>query len=264
MTTRLTRNELKEIQTNLLGILDSGIKFIECPISDDDKSIFWHKAFPDDLLDAYTTLNEHGVAVEYAATTRSIGFVIPNTAEEAFAVRLCLTDSQRGFFTITQKMMEDWNTIKLADDESVQWPLLSREQIVDRMGKENAELFFEWVKTCAIMDDELYNARTVIEELFGMCKTAGQISRMMPDLLQYVPKEKRAALENQRRASGMPFEWAAYDRATVEKMLGTLHKCFLLKGLEKPSMSNASAESDAFSWATSRKILVEEDEPEDA
>ena len=261
MSTKLSKNELADVQTKLLGVLDSGIRFLECPVSDEDKGIFWHKGFPDALLDAYTVLNEHGVGVEYSATTRAIGFVVPSLdSKVAHAVRLCMVEAQRGFFTITHKMMDEWPTLKLKDDQYTQWPVVPRETIIERLGAKPAQAFFEWVDSCAIMDDEIFNAQSVIEELFAMVKTAGQVHRMVPDLFQYIPEEARAAFTDQKRASSVPFEWAAYDRAKVERMLGTFHKCALLRGLEKPSMAKASREEDSFSWATAREILVESKE----
>jgi hypothetical protein len=260
MTTRLTKSELSTVQNQLTAVLDNGIKFIECPLSDEDKSIFWHKAFPDDLLTAYTTLHEHGVGVEYAATTRSVGFTTPKKAGEVYAVRLCLTDAQRGFFTITQKMLDAWDTVTLENDQYTSWPLLSTKIIEERMGLPMAEQFFEWINTCSIMDDEVSNAQTVLEDLLGMIKTAGQLHRMVPDLFQYMPKDTRDAFADQKRTSHAPFEWAAYDRDNVEKMIGTLHKCWLLKDLAKPSMQTASRGSDSFSWPTTRKILKSKDE----
>ena len=256
-TTRLSKNELAEAQAKLLSVLDFGIRFLECPISDEDKGIFWHKGFPDDLLDAYTTLNDHGVGVEYSATTRAVGFVIPDAGGTAFAVRLCMVEAQRGFFTITHKMMDKWATIKLKDDQYTQWPVVSVQTLVDRLGQEQADAMLDWAKSCAIMDDEIFNAQKVIGELFGMIKTAGQLRRMVPDLFQYLPEDARAAFTDQKRASSLPYEWAAYDRTAVDKMLGTFHKCHLLRGLEKPSMAKASREDDAFSWATAREILGE-------
>jgi len=259
MTTKLSKSDLTESQTKLLSVLDYGIRFLECPISDEDKGIFWHKLFPDDLLDAYTVLNEHGVGVEYSATTRAIGFVVPRDSKTALAVRLCMVEAQRGFFTITQKMMEKWPSIKLKDDQYTQWPMLPRDKIIELMGAEKAAQFFEWVEACAIMDDEIFNAQETIEQIFAMVKTAGQLRRMVPDLFKYIPEDAQDAFAEQKRSSSLPYEWAAYDRDRVERMLGTFHKCSLLKGLEKPSMAKASREDDAFSWATTREIASDDD-----
>jgi hypothetical protein len=258
MSTRLSKEDLANAQAKLLSVLDYGIKFLECPISDEDKGIFWHKGFPDDLLDAYTTLNEHGVGVEYSATTRAIGFVVPKDTTTAYAIRLCMVESQRGFFTITHKMMEQWPKTKLKDDQYTEWPVLTRETITERLGEPTAAALLEWVEACAIMDDEIFNAQYVIEEIFAMIKTAGQLKRMIPDLLQYLPEDARNALDEQKRTSQVPFEWAAYDRGKVERMLDTFHKCSLLKGLEKPSMAKASREDDAFSWSCTREMLADD------
>jgi len=269
MTTRLTKVEVNQAQTHLTDVLDSGIQFIECPLTDEEKSVFWHKSFPDDLLTAYMTLHAHGVGVEYAATTRSIGFVIPRNDKHVFAVRLCLNDAQQGFFTVTQKMLEEWDTVKLANDPYTSWPAFDPKLVIKNMGVPTAKRFFDWVMACALMDDEISNAQTVLEDLFGMIKTAGQLHRMAPDLFQYMPKKSQLAFAAQKRSSHAPYGWAEYDRDKVHRMIGTVHKCFLLKGLGKPSMEKATRGTDNFSWCTDRLIadpdeVTEESEEEEA
>ena len=255
MSTRLTRVDCENAKTHLLGLLNHGLRFIECPLSDESKGIFWHKGFPDDLLDAYVTMNEHGVGVEYSATTRAIGFVTESQEPgKMLAVRLCMVDQNRGFFTITRKMMDTFPKVRLADDKYTQWPFVDRATLEARLGPEDFAKFVEWVELAVNMDSELQNAVKVITDIFGMVKTAGQLQRMVPDLFQYLPPAQRGAFENQKHTSTIPFEWTPYPRENVERMIGTLNKCHLLNGMAKASMKTATLDSDAFSWASSRTL----------
>lgn len=123
-------------------------------------------------------------------------------------------------------------------------------QIVDKhwYGKvhphvENAEAFFgadypavlDWMRSAIADTIEAREARTVlVNDLLGMCKTAGQMKRMVPELLKYISPEKSAALHNQVRASSLPYDWAAYDRNAVDRAITYIAKCHMLTGLGKP------------------------------
>ena len=259
MSTRLSKDDCEKAKAHLLGLLNHGLRFIECPLTDEEKGIFWHKGFPDDLLDAYVTLNEHGVGVEYGATTRAIGFVVEGDSPgKMFAIRLSMVDQNRGFFTITRKMMDTFAKAKLKDDKYTQWPRVAREDLVLRLGQGKFDELLQWARDAATMDEELQNAVKVLNDIFGMIKTAGQLRRMVPELFQYLPPEQRASFEGQKRVSTLPFEWTPYPRDCVEKMITTVNKCHLLHGMAKPSMAQATLDSDQFSWASLR-----EEEPEE-
>ena len=108
---------------------------------------------------------------------------------------------------------------------------LTQQQIIDILGKEQADDLFQWMKDTAMLYDELHQSRITIKEVFNMAKTAGQIKRMVPDLLQYLPLELRNAYQLQVRSSTLPFEWATYDKDKVERMTLTISKGHLLAGV---------------------------------
>lgn len=252
MSTRIKESECESAKTTLIAVLNNGVRFLECPLSDEEKGIFWHRGFPDDLLDAYATLNEHGVGVEYSAVTRAVGFVVPDAVRPT-AIRLTMQDSQRGFFTITRKMMDNFPKVALLGDSDTMWPSIPLQEIQLRMGPK-AHDFMQWTVATATMDAEIQNAVKVLEDIFGMVKTAGQLKRMVPDLFQYLPAPQQAAFAEQKRASQLPNEWTPYDRQKVDDMLITINKCHLLNGMSKPGMESASLETDQFSWSSFREL----------
>jgi hypothetical protein len=90
----------------------------------------------------------------------------------------------------------------------------------------------DWMRTSLEDAREVHNARKVlIEDLLEMCVTAGQMRRMVPELLKYLPADKVQCLHNQVRASSLPYDWAAYPREDVERATTYMAKCHMLAGL---------------------------------
>ena len=85
----------------------------------------------------------------------------------------------------------------------------------------------EWMKTVAQINAEFCNAYVVSSFVIEKCNTAGQINRALPELAQYLTGDARDALREQKRASNMPYEWAAYDKDKVMKASLALTKANL-------------------------------------
>ena len=83
----------------------------------------------------------------------------------------------------------------------------------------------------------------------NMALTAGQLKRMVPDLLKYLPDDKRDMLHQQVRASTLPFEWAAYDRDRVERAITYIAKCHMLRGIGKSVRQNFER-NEFTTWCT--------------
>ncbi len=128
-----------------------------------------------------------------------------------------------------------------------------------RQHLDQAELdsLVEYLRHTAEMRLEINNAVKVIGDVFSMAKTAGQIKRMVPELLQYLPAGLRAAYDEQKRASSMPFEWAPYPKSDVERMILTISKGHLLTNMAKPGQENWTFEMlDRISWGAYADIAV--------
>ena len=122
------------------------------------------------------------------------------------------------------------------------------------MGQAKFDEFWNWAMAADAMSREIAVALDVTTELLDMVKTAGQLHRMVPDLLRFVSDDHRQALGDQKRASQVPYEWAAYDRSKVDAALVTLGKCDLVKGLVQEETNGWHFGGEGFSWAIIRDI----------
>lgn len=86
----------------------------------------------------------------------------------------------------------------------------------------------DWTVGYSALRDECRAAFDTAKEIVGMTKTAGQLKRMVPELMQYLSTAQRDAINAQKRASSLPYEWAAYPREKVWDMLTTISKCYLM------------------------------------
>jgi Zn-dependent M32 family carboxypeptidase len=128
---------------------------------------------------------------------------------------------------------------------------LQLQYIEDHLGAEGTQAFIEWAVHTAQLRDEITEAVQVINDVFDMAKTAGQVKRMVPELLQYLPFKLRSAYEEQKRASSMPFEWAPYDKSKVERMITTVSKGHLLSNMAKQCQSGYHVNQiGSITWAT--------------
>lgn len=247
---------VEEVKKEIANLLDCGIRFTKLNWSNDELGEFWHKGFPNDLLDAYTILAQHGVGIEYHAVSSSVGFCVPHDAGRAMSVRLCIPGGNGGFVNITRSMAKDHPTIQLPNDQggAEPWPIISHEEGIKRVGQAKWDEFVTWAQACDSMSREVANALDVCTDVLDMVTTAGQLKRMVPDLLRFLSQKSVEAVEDQKRASSVPAEWAAYDRAKVDAAMVTLSKCDLVKGIVTQDTLGWHYGQDGYSWALLRDI----------
>lgn len=256
MSTKISKNQIEEVKSHIGKLLDAGVRFTKLNMTAEEMGEFWHRGFPDELLDAYTVLASHGVGIEYHAVSSSVGFAIPIDSIRAMSVRLTIPGGNGGFINLTRAMAKDHPKVMLADagGQPEAWPALSREECIKRMGQAKFDEFWNWAMAADSMSREVAVALDVTTELLDMVKTAGQLQRMVPDLMRFLKDEHRAALTDQKRASQVPYEWAAYPRDKVDAALVTLGKCDLVKGLVGEDTSGWHFGGEGFSWAIIRDI----------
>lgn len=252
-STKLGRPQIDEMKKDIAGLLDYGVRFIKCPLTPDEMGEFWHAGFPDKLLDAYTVMAEHGIGVEYHACSSSVGFAIPNAADKAMTVRMTITGGQGGFINITRTMaaeMDKVTIIGVGAEEA--WPVISQEECEKRLGTAKWQAFWQWAQDADRMSREIANALDVAIEVLDMISTAGQLERMIPEMVRFLAPEHQAALTSQKRASQLPAEWAGYDKTKVDEALITMGKCDLIKGSVDPDTQSYHFGGEGFSWAVMR------------
>lgn len=118
-----------------------------------------------------------------------------------------------------------------------------------------AELF-TWLQHTSALGDDLAHADESFMELMKMCTTAGQVRRVLPELVDFMPTSVKLILGGQRRASSTPFEWSAYDRDKVEHLTNTMAKCMLL--VQNASTPHRWSERNNYTWPTIASLVKDE------
>jgi hypothetical protein len=244
-TTRLNNYDRENTVTTLLNLLSNITKFVDMPVKDKATIInLWHAKFPPELFEAIDTLKQLGygtntsgenfrIAVEmdgqvFTAMMKTAEIPIGPSGEPKLAPLKLSAELARNPDMLCKIKGEVWTANAMP---------MTPEYIHKHLGSD-ADAFLAWMRETAQLRDELHNAAKVIKDVFTMAKTAGQIKRMVPDMLQYLPEELRKACEEQKRSSILPFEWAPYDKSAVDAMILTVSKGHLLTGMGKPNREN--------------------------
>lgn len=265
MSTKITAAQIEDMKKELAALLDCGVRFTRLDLSPEEIGEFWHRGFPDELLDAYTVLANHGVGIEYHAVSSAVGFAIPVDSGRAMSVRLAIPGGNGGFINLTRAMAKAHAKVVLADasNQPEAWPVIDRDECIKRLGQQNWDKFWLWAEAADMMSREIANALDVATDLFAMVKTAGQMARMVPEFKRFLSPKHHEALGDQKRASNTPYEWAAYPRDKVDNCLITLGKCDLIKSLVKEDTKDWHFGGEGFSWAILRDIKVGAQVPDD-
>ena len=107
------------------------------------------------------------------------------------------------------------------------WHAITPELFREAFGPHTDEML-QWGLNRAMLTTEMQEAWETTSKIVEMTSTAGQIKRMVPQLLDYLPKDKADALREQKRSSSVPYEWGAFDRHKVQRMLTALAKCHIM------------------------------------
>jgi hypothetical protein len=99
---------------------------------------------------------------------------------------------------------------------------------------EVGEKILQWIVRCEELKREILNAAETLERVLNMANTAGQLKRMVPDLMRYLPADYNSAVEQQERRSALPRYWASTPREPIYAALNTLAKAAML---EAPAVS---------------------------
>jgi hypothetical protein len=91
------------------------------------------------------------------------------------------------------------------------------------------ERMSEWIRRCVDLQVEIENAVKQTTTVLTMANTAGQLKRMVPDLLRYLPREYTESAAKQERRSALPYAWASTPREPIYAALNTLAKAALLE-----------------------------------
>lgn len=255
VTTRLNSADRQNTVESLHGVLSNIVRFVEMPVRDRHKMVnLWHGQFPRELFEAIETLRKLGYGPS-SVTAQS--YRVAMEIEGEVYTALIRTgdlpfegDAPMEPMRMSPQVSKGTTRTVKYNSTAINAMVLNLEYVKGHLGAADAEAFVEWMIHTAKLREEILDAATVITDIFDMAKTAGQIKRMVPDLLQYLPASLRQAYDEQKRASTMPFEWAPYDKGRVERMILAVSKGHLLANMAKPGRENLSFGSlDAIMWA---------------
>ena len=270
MTTRLSNATKNTALANLRSLLNNVVGFVGCPITDRSLMVeLWNSKFPEDLVNSVRVLGTYNVDMGSGALTGEtirwcteldgkvhsalvrLDEIGPLSADKmrSGVVQYAMALSQGLSIKVPHRLVH----MDIVEGSSAMTRGVCHEITAENMSKVlGADLTDEvisWMKQTAQMREELVVANVALEEIFGMAATAGQIKRMVPDLLQYLPTAQRIAFEEQKRASTVPFEWAPFPKSKVDVMLTQINKGHLLQNMRKPNREQYSVESiDHCTW----------------
>lgn len=263
MTTRLSKYAKNAPLEKLYGLLDNVVRFVDCPLKDREEFLaLWNSRFPAELLTSLSAMGKYGLDVNNRAicsprfTTEIDGrlvsaLIYPDSLGPANAER-----QRAGHFQFAIGMLPSLcgpgsfiRQINL-DNGGYMTLMFSPDELAAHFGESKADELLKWMVLCADIREDLIRAKQTITDVFYMAKTAGQIKRMVPELLQYLDAEQQKAFEEQKRSSTVPLEWAPYPKKNIEDMLVQISKGHLLTGMHKPGLSEAAVRRiDNMTWA---------------
>lgn len=267
MTTRLSKLSKEHSLSALRALLNNVVGFVGCPITDRDKMVeLWNTKFPLDLRESVRTLGMYkigmgngGLTSENIRWCTDIGgqlhsaFVKLDELGPISADKMGQGVMQYAFSTGIGSLVSKGFYRQIYFDNRLtraQCIELSQADMVQVLGADLTDEVISWMTQTAVMREELIIANTALQAIFDMAQTAGQIKRMVPDLLQYLPVTQRLAFEEQKRSSTVPFDWAPFPKADVDVMLTQINKGHLLQGMRKENRREASVETvDHLTWA---------------
>jgi hypothetical protein len=262
-TTRLSQRAKNTSLNELEGLLNNVVRFVECPVKDREVLLnLWNSRFPREYVEAGALLKKYNIRRPLPSTS-GVRMGI-ETSGKLYSVLIKVMehtygyDAEDNFLRLIEGIKKDiapQNIRCACPPNSTSWDTfgealpMSEAYLACHLGPQ-FEDFLVWVKNSAVLYDDLITAKHTLHELFGMAKTAGQIKRMVPELMQYLPAAQRLAFEDQKRSSAVPFEWAPYPKDRIEVMLAAVNKGHLLTGMAKSGQEGwVVSDLDSITWS---------------
>ena len=219
MSTRLGNKDKEDILAELNRLLGRSWKMFPCPFEDVGMVRIYNGIHRVEELDMITALDNAGYNVRHCF---------------ADAAAVIWTSLKGDMYEIHMRLGREIRDLPKVDSRFLYKPDATNINL--RHGEDSLRLscgndwgiFQEWVINQGSLYDEMKSAWDTVNEIVNMTSTAGQIRRMVPELLDYLPKDKAEALRAQKRASNVPYKWSAFDRNRVQRALHALAKCHIM------------------------------------
>jgi hypothetical protein len=240
--------------TQAIGRLcNSGLRFVRCPVEATDFVAAHNSFMPKDLLDSIEVVERyHDRQLQSRGTEAE--YMIEIGDGRAMWLRVRVEDYT--FFNWPDSITADWRTGAIGKDVicgrgACQRKVIPAGVYESKIGADKFAELVQWGVDCIAMEKDIVEVIHTFDAVLTMANTIGQVSRMVPDLLRYAPRDLKIGLSNQQKQSRLPAEWVTFDKQRVERMLELLAKFHLLNSIESPAQpGNAPAlNSRGFNWA---------------
>jgi hypothetical protein len=195
------------------------------PLSPSQTSDFWNHSLPREYYEAYLLLEKQGFNIN-SLTHYSQAMWI-RVEGDRFIKYMSITNFDQQMMIVPDSMRQ---RLRMDDKRERYAP---SPDILEKACPIPYSEFLEWAVNSAKIVEQHNTALDTANQLIDMCSTVGQLRRMVPDLADYLPRDKQDILRNQSRASSLPHDWAAFDRACVDIMLTAMARNHLLPDGER-------------------------------
>jgi len=235
---RLNPKEVAQLTSGLYDILTNTTNYLEIPLTDAEMVAVWEESIATEIKEALVTLHRAG----YATTIHS-RCVLCNVPELKMLVRFLNKENASVFLLPPEKGPFKVGRVRTPEGAARAVKLLDFDHV---LAKESYAEFLTWASAAASANTRQVEARETINAIIQMLSTAGQLRRMVPELVQYLPRCYQESVAAQMRSSPFPEEWAAYPKDKVDRMLAALAEGHLFHGMGKRDVSRSG---NWFSWA---------------
>lgn len=235
---RIEVASVANLNAALRDVLKNTVAFLDCPMTDEQMLAVWFDGYPQTVLDAIEVLRDaHFLAEHEGAYAATPTFAV---RELGVGVKFKLRSDLRLFRSppIHGRWRIPLVKIGHVNLRNVLWSSFEKVLTTDER-----KAAIDWVNAAAECTVKHREVKQTIEDVCKMLSTAGQLKRMVPDLVGYLPPNLQQAVMEQKRASPFPEQWASYDKARVDRMLTALAEGHLCKGVNQRDVTGV------YSWA---------------
>jgi hypothetical protein len=241
--------------TRKIGALCNGaMRFMKCPVELSTLVDAHNRLVPQELYDAMDTVKRYGVGM-YGSHHSKWEYLFELGNDRAMWLRV-FTPESNGLYTLPVPVTAKWKVATLGKDvicgrDVGKHRVVPLEIYKPGMTEEQFQSLIDWGEQIVELEREVAQVMFTFDEILKMASTIGQLKRMVPEIVNYAPKNLREALLDQKAQSALPGEWGPYDKTRVVYMLQSLAKFHLLYSInpeEREERGSPGLDRDTYTW----------------
>lgn len=219
-TGKFGNNEKRVLEGRIDRILARSISFTKCPTPIEKLAEVWNSYRDQEIVGAVSLLSARGAVTRlYRESQVYFAFSPPGWA---------LTFSHPGD-------RESSRFINIGS--STAYP--TWDDFVNRMGDSFGE-FYNWAVQAHNIAVDINQSMETLRDVMRVVSTAGQLCRVVPEMLHFVGENSRNAFHNQKKRSPMPDGYYQLNLDRVREMNDFISKCQLMPGSDHDELFNMS------------------------